>query len=180
MMTSHLRGLVAASTLAIALACALPFAAIGLAPRAVAAQESGIELGAKGPDAVLETLDGKPATLASAIAGRPALIEFWATWCSNCRDLEPTLAAAQAKFGAQVAFIGVAVSVNQSTERVRRYTEEHLLGFTHLYDRRGNAVVAYDVPATSYIVVLDRTGTVVYTGVGVNQDIEGAIRKALK
>jgi hypothetical protein len=49
----------------------------------------------------------------------------------------------------------------------------------HLFDRRGNATGAYDVPATSYIVVLDRTGKVVYTGLGGDQKLEPALRKAL-
>jgi len=151
----------------------------GGAPRALQAQ-LGIDIGAKAPDAALETLDGKPAQLAAAFAGKPAVIEFWATWCANCRELEPAITAAQKKHAGKVAFIGVAVSVNQSVERVRRYTAEHLLGFTHFYDRRGNAVGDYDVPATSYVVVLDKNGKVVYTGLGGDQDIEAAIQKALK
>jgi thiol-disulfide isomerase/thioredoxin len=159
------------------------FAAVALlcaaAPRVLTAQ-LGIDIGAKAPDATVETLDGKPAQLAAAFAGKPAVIEFWATWCPNCRELEPALAAAQKKHAGKVAFIGVSVSVNQSPERVRRYTAEHLLGFTHFYDRRGDAVGDYDVPATSYVVVLDKNGNVVYTGVGGAQDIEGAIQKALK
>jgi hypothetical protein len=53
-------------------------------------------------------------------------------------------------------------------------------GFTHFYDRRGNAIEAYDVPATSYVVVLNAAGEVVYGGVGGKQDIEGAIAKALR
>lgn len=149
------------------------------APRVLTAQ-LGIDIGAKAPDATVETLDGKPAQLAAAFAGKPAVIEFWATWCPNCRELEPALAAAQKKHAGTVVFIGVSVSVNQSPERVRRYTAEHLLGFTHFYDRRGDAVGDYDVPATSYVVVLDRSGKVVYTGVGGKQDIEAAIQKALK
>ena len=48
-----------------------------------------------------------------------------------------------------------------------------------LYDRKGDASEAYDAPATSYVVVLDRTGKVVYTGAGGDQDLEAAIRKAL-
>jgi ribosomal protein S5 len=35
------------------------------------------------------------------------------------------------------------------------------------------------VPATSYVVVVDRSGKVVYTGVGGTQNIDAAIRKAL-
>lgn len=161
------------------LAALLVAALLLLAPRGAAAQ-LGIDLGAKAPDAAVETLDGKPAQLAQAFAGKPAVIEFWATWCSNCRDLEPAIQAAQKKHAGKVAFIGVAVSVNQSPERVKRYVATHLTGFTHFYDRKGNATGDYDVPATSYVVVLDKAGKVVYTGLGGDQDIEAAIQKALK
>ena len=161
------------------LSAAIASAVLLGSPRSADAQ-LGIDIGANAPDVTVETLDGKPARLNAAFAGKPAVIEFWATWCANCKQLEPAMTAAQKKHGDKVAFVGVAVSVNQSPERVRRYTAEHLAGFTHFYDRKGDAVGDYDVPATSYVVVLDRTGKVVYTGVGGTQDIEGAIQKALK
>ena len=44
--------------------------------------------------------------------------------------------------------------------------------------RDGEATAAYKVPHTSYVVVIDRAGKVVYTGVGGKQDIEAALRKA--
>ncbi len=160
-------------------AAAVASAAILIAPSEARAQ-LGIDIGATAPDVAVETLDGKPAQLRSAIAGKPAVIEFWATWCPNCRQLEPQLATLQQRFVGKVVFVGVAVSVNQSPERVRRYTAEHLRGFTHFYDRKGDAVGDYDVPATSYIVIVDKNGKVVYTGVGGDQALEPAILKALK
>jgi thiol-disulfide isomerase/thioredoxin len=158
---------------------ALTFALVSSS--ALAAQETGLPLGTAAPAAAVETLTGQAADLQSVIGGgKPTVIEFWATWCSNCRELEPAMEAAQRRFGDRVRFVGVAVSVNQSDERVRRYVAEHLRGFTHFYDRRGNAIEAYDVPATSYVVVLDGTGKVVYGGVGGRQDIEAAIALALR
>lgn len=156
------------------------FVAAFLAIPAALHAQLGIEIGATAPDVMVETLDGRAVSLASAYKGRPAVIEFWATWCSNCKTLEPRIQAAQRTHGAKVAFIGVAVSMNQSVERVKRYTAEHLRGFTHLYDRKGDAVGEFDVPATSYVVVLDKNGTVVYTGLGGDQDIDAAIRKAVR
>lgn len=87
--------------------------------------------------------------------------------------------AMHAKYGSRVRFVGVAVSVNQSVEHVKAYVAKHGLAWVQLFDRRGNATGAYDAPATSYVVVLDRTGRVVYTGLGGDQDLESAIRKAL-
>jgi thiol-disulfide isomerase/thioredoxin len=143
------------------------------------AQESGIEVGTQGPGAVVETLDGKAADLSQYVGKTPVLLEFWATWCSSCKQLEPQLKALHRKYGKQVKFVGVAVSVNQSPALVKRYIAKHGMPGDQLYDRKGNATGAYDVPATSYIVILDRAGKIVYTGLGGDQKLEPAIRKAL-
>lgn len=151
------------------------------ASASLVAQETGLPLGTEGPAAAVETLDGSAADLSTVVGGgKPTLIEFWATWCSNCKELEPTLMDAQRRYGDRVRFVGVAVSANQSDERVRCYVARSMQGFTHFYDRRGNAVAAYDVPATSYVVVLDGEGKVVYGGVGGRQNIEAAIQAALR
>jgi thiol-disulfide isomerase/thioredoxin len=150
----------------------LPFAALR-------GQDSGILIGSLGPSARLETLDGKTVDLAQYVGKTPVLIEFWATWCGNCRELEPHMKAVHAKYGSQVKFVGVAVSVNQSPERVKAYVKKHGIPGDQLYDSKGVATGAYDVPATSYVVVLDKAGKVVYTGVGGDQDLEKAIKKAM-
>ena len=160
-------------------ACFATFALALASASSVGAQESGIEVGTKAPPAAVETLDGKAADLAQYVGKTPVLLEFWATWCGNCKELEPQIKALHAKYGKQVKFVAVAVSVNQSPELVRRYVARHRMPGDQLFDRRGNATGAYDVPATSYIVVLDRTGKVVYTGLGGDQKLEPALRKAL-
>lgn len=159
----------------VAVAGMLALSALGT----LGAQDIGLEIGTVAPGAKVETLDGKPVDLAEYVGKRPVVMEFWATWCGNCEALEPTLKAMYAKYGAKVAFIGVGVSVNQSPERIKAYVAKHKLPWIQLYDRKGNASGAYDAPATSYVVVLDAAGKVVYTGLGGKQDIEGAIRKAL-
>jgi thiol-disulfide isomerase/thioredoxin len=155
------------------LAAALP------ATRGLSAQDLGIEVGKRAPAAIVTTLDGKPLDLGAYVGKTPMFIEFWAVWCPRCRDLEPALLAAERKYGSKVKFIGVAVSVNQSPERVKAYTTKHGLRHQIVYDTDGNAAGAYDAPATSYVVVVDRTGKVVYTGVGGDQNLEAAIKKAL-
>ena len=119
-----------------------------------------------------------PADLSAWIGKEPIFIEFWATWCPNCRELEPQLLAVQKQFAGRVRFVGVAVSVNQSAALVKRYVEQHGLQGEQLYDRKGFLTDAYDVPATSYVVVLNAKGVVVYTGTGGKQNLAAAIAKA--
>ncbi len=150
-----------------------------LAVAPLPAQEIGIAVGSVAPAAKLETLDGKPADLSQFIGKGPVVIEFWATWCPSCKELEPAMLAAQKKYAGKVQFVGVAVSVNESPELVRRYTQKHGLAGAQFYDRKGVAIDAYDVPATSFVVVIGKNGKVVYSGLGGKQDLNAAIRKAL-
>ena len=154
-------------------------AVLALAALPLRAQEIGLEIGTTAPRAALETLDGKPADLGDYVGRQPVVMEFWATWCSNCHELEPSLKALYARYGRSVTFIGVAVSVNQSPGRVKAYVAKNRLPWIQLFDRKGAATGAYDAPATSYVVLVDRAGKVVYTGLGGKQDLEPAIRKAL-
>ncbi len=148
-------------------------------PIAVKAQDLGIDVGAKAPIVSVQSLDGRQISLGNYIGKTPVLIEFWATWCPNCRELMPTLLDAEKKFGKQVKFVAIAVAINQSPERVRRFLAAHPLPHDTFYDLDGKAAGAFDAPATSYVVVIDKSGRVVYTGLGGKQDLEGAIRKAL-
>jgi thiol-disulfide isomerase/thioredoxin len=159
----------------LALALAISF----LTPLAVRAQELGVPVGSRPATAVVESLDGKPVDLGRWVGKTPVLIEFWATWCPQCKALEPAMKAAQKKYGGRVKFLAVAVSVNQSPALVRRYATKHAIPAEVLFDRTGAATDSYDVPATSYVVVLDRAGKVVYTGQGGEQDLDAAVRKAL-
>jgi thiol-disulfide isomerase/thioredoxin len=149
-----------------------------LATHAARAQDSGLPIGATAPSAMVQTLDGKAVDLAKVAKG-PAVVEFWATWCENCEHLLPTMQKAQAAYGNRVTFVAVAVSVNQSPKRVQLHVAKHGVPGVQLFDAKGEATGRWDVPATSHVVVLDRNGKVVYTGVGGEQDIAGAIRRAL-
>jgi len=149
------------------------------APARAWSQDLGIEIGSVAPAAKVHTLDGKEADLSQYVGKTPVVMEFWATWCPNCAELEPTLLDAAKKFGTQVKFVGVAVSVNETPARVKAFVAKHGLPGDQYFDTKGNATGAYDVPATSYVVVLNKAGKVVYTGLGGKQNLEAAIKKAL-
>jgi thiol-disulfide isomerase/thioredoxin len=145
------------------------------APAVCLAQEGGIEVGRPAPPVVVNDLDGKPVHLADLFGTKPVVLEWWATWCGLCEELLPRMRAAHQRYGDQVAFLGINVTVNQSTARVRRYLETHRPPFRTLYDTEGASVRAYQVPTTSFVVVVDGAGRVAYTGSGGEQDIVAAL-----
>lgn len=153
--------------------------AAALTATPVVAQDLGIEVGATAPAVMVQSLDGKPVNLGNYIGKTPILLEFWATWCPNCKELMPTLLDVEKKFGKQMKFVAIAVAINQSPEKVRRFLAAHPLPHDTYYDVEGKAAGAFDAPATSYVVVIDKQGRVVYTGLGGKQDLEAAVRKAL-
>jgi len=142
------------------------------------AQNLGLPVGANAPLLSIKDLDGQPVDLGRWIGKRPVLLEFWATWCQNCEALLPKLVEAKAQVGDRVEFIGINVTVNQTPERVRRYMAEHDLPFRVLYDTEGVSVRAYAAPATSYIVIIDRGGRILYTGVGPDQEFGASLARA--
>ena len=71
--------------------------ALAAVPATARAQDLGIEVGSAAPAAKVFTLDGKEADLAQYIGKTAVVMEFWATWCPNCKELEPRLVAAMKK-----------------------------------------------------------------------------------
>ncbi len=146
---------------------------------AAAQLEAGIKVGSQAPVVVVPDLEGKPVDLGLVLGRKPVLLEFWATWCPLCRDLMPQLVRIHSEYGDRVALYGVNVTVNDSKARVERYLAQHRPPFQVLYDDKGVAVRAYDVPTTSFIVIVDSTGKVAYTGSGDRQDLVGAVRRVV-
>jgi thiol-disulfide isomerase/thioredoxin len=148
---------------------------------AIAHGQKAIDLpiGAMLPDLKVETLDGKPADFSQYIGKTPMLIEVWATWCENCEALAPKILAAKKKYGSQVKFLGLAVSFNQSPQRVKLHMEKHGFDVETYYDRKGEADEVYGVKATSTVIVVNKAGKIVYAGAGGEQDIEAAVKRAL-
>jgi thiol-disulfide isomerase/thioredoxin len=138
-----------------------------------------LPIGTAAPGAALQDLEGNAVDLSTYVTGKPAIIEFWATWCEICEALQPQLDRIQSQYGQRINIVAVAVGVAQTPRRVERHLEEHDPGYTVLFDARGAAVRAYNATTTSIVVMLDAQGKVAYTGVGAEQDLVGAAQRLL-
>jgi cytochrome c biogenesis protein CcmG/thiol:disulfide interchange protein DsbE len=147
--------------------------------RCEAQLEGGPAIGDRAPVVRVTDLDGKLFDLGTLIGKGPVLLEFWATWCEPCNALMPAVDSAHARYGRQVAFVGVNVSIGETPDGVRAWVAKHQPGFRVLYDSAGTATRSYDIQATSTIIIIGPDGRVAYTGVGASQDISGVLGRLL-
>lgn len=157
----------------------IALAILAAAPRTARAQDVGLPLGTVVKPVKMVDLEGKPVDLARYIGKKPVLFEFWATWCPVCAELEPRLSKALNKYKGRVDVVIVAVGVSQKPSTIKRYLARHAPLGPVLFDGDGAATRAFEAPSTSYVVVLDRKGRVVYTGTGADQNIDAAMAKAV-
>jgi thiol-disulfide isomerase/thioredoxin len=155
------------------------FVALAVTAMPAAGQDVGLSLGVVPESAQVEDLDGNAVNLSEYVGRKPVLVQFWATWCPLCEALDPKLRAAKQQHGDALEIVIVAVGVNQTPRSIRRHMERHPLPGRVLFDSRGRATRAFRAPTTSYIVALDASGRVVYTGVGGDQDVAAAAARAV-
>ena len=111
--------------------------------------------GVDAPDFTLANLEGEAVSL-SDYAGRPVLINFWASWCPPCREEFPVLAGAR-EAHADSGFEVLGVTHNDGVEQSRQFVTDSAAEWPILPDTDDVAWGAYGgvgLP-TSYFVDAD-------------------------
>lgn len=104
------------------------------------------------------TTDGGELSGAS-LAGRPAMLWFWAPWCTICRGEAPEIARAHERFGDQVEFVGVAGLGR--VDAMREFVDDTGLGmFPHLVDDDGSLWARFGVAAQPAFAFITADGDV--------------------
>ncbi len=114
------------------------------------------------------TLDGKVLALRE-LAGRPALINFWASWCTSCVEEMPALDRLHRSLAGRLGFLGVnLLGVEGETEETAREFER-TTGVTYpsIFDERGLLFAHFSparlMPST---VLVDKNGVIRYRSFG--------------
>lgn len=133
----------------------LLFQGFGRDPREVASPL----LDRPAPSWTLTTLDGQ--TLSSdELAGRPYVVNFWASWCiPACVDEHPVLAAAHQRYGEDLAIVGVLYQDKPDDARafLARYGDA---GYPHLVDPEGRLAIDFGVTGPPETFFVDADGLV--------------------
>ena len=115
------------------------------------------------PVLALTTLDLQPQPLAT-FAGRPVVLNLWASWCGPCQREMPALERAQQRYpGVQFVF----ANQGESVEKVQRYLALKGLALEHvLLDRHGQLARHFQQRALPTTFFFDADGTLVDTRTG--------------
>ena len=87
--------------------------------------------GTKAPDFTLKTHDGKDIKL-NSYAGKYVVLDFWASWCPDCRKDIPAMKALYDEFRDQnVAFIGISFDTDKDAW-VRTFWDKYQMNWTQV------------------------------------------------
>lgn len=113
------------------------------------------EIGRAAPDFNLKTLDGGELRF-SDLQGQPVLVNFWATWCRECREEMPEIVRAYEERGDEFAV--VAVNLQENEGQVREFADDFGMEFPVVIDKTGQVAKAWRIggpveglPATYFI-----------------------------
>ncbi len=135
--------------------------------------------GKRAPDFSAEDLSGASASL-SDYAGKPVILNFWATWCPPCKAEIPELVRLYRDNTTDAALVSVNMT---STERdvtsVKSFVLKENIDFPVLLDLSGSLARLYGVSSIPTTFIIDTDGTVrlVHTGAVTKRWLENVLEK---
>lgn len=114
----------------------------------------GPKPGERAPNFRLEEAGGGEILLSDHV-GKPLLLNFFASWCTNCKE---EMADLEEAYGDDVMVVGV--DLRESAETVQKLAAETGATFPLALDRKGEVTREYRVANLPVTFLLDRDGTV--------------------
>ncbi len=127
------------------------------------------------------TIDGKGTLNPSALAGKVVVVQYWATWCDQCKKDFSTLKSLQAKYGKQ-GFQVVSVNLDIDRNDALKVLKTTPLPWPTLYEPGGfegrfaNEMGVFTLPLT---ILVDQQGKVVSRNITVDE-LDAEVKKLLK
>jgi len=107
----------------------------------------------------LMDLNGRPVSL-SDFRGKIVFLNFWTTWCFDCRIEMPHMQKLHQKYKNK-DFAMVAVNLQEPVSQVEQIFKDYKLTFTALLDSEGEVGAHFRITAIPTTFILDRQGIII-------------------
>lgn len=98
--------------------------------------------------------------------GKVVMINFWASWCLECREEHENLLAIHKRFGAHPNFVMLGIDYQDEESDAKKYLEVYGNTFTHIRDPKGTISIDYGVYGVPETFVLDQEGIIRFKHIG--------------
>jgi len=116
-------------------------------------------IGRTAPDFTLNQLDGTPFTL-STLRGQIVVVNFWASWCTECHTEQSTLNQTWQRFQ-DSGVVVVGVNFQDTTDDASDYVRAASVSYPVVEDSASRTALAYGLRGVPETFVIDRTGRIV-------------------
>ena len=125
----------------------------------------------------LAELDGPGRLTVADLAGRPAVVNFWASWCVPCREEAGVLNAAAGRWQGRARFVGI--DSDDLGEDARAFARRYRVAYPLVKDS-GSVKDRWGVTGFPETFVLDAQGRAVahFGGPVDDEDVENALEQA--
>ena len=133
------------------------------------------------PDFTVYDTDGNAVSL-SDFAGKPVVVNFWATWCPPCKSELPDFEEAWKTYGDEVEFLMVNLADDRDTpEKVEAFMTDNGYEFPLYYDSEYDAAYTYGIYSIPVSLFIDADGNLSkgYIGALNASVIESCIKEIL-
>ena len=113
------------------------------------------------PDFTLQKLGGGIVSLSEFKGKKPVVVDFWASWCPNCRRDMPRLDGFYKQHKDKIEVIGVNLYEKEST--VQDFVDSRNISFPIALDPSGRASNIFGVQYTNTHFLIDINGNLVRT-----------------
>ena len=116
----------------------------------------------------------------SQLAGKPIVLNFWATWCPPCKAEMPDLQKAYEAYGEEICFVMINLTDGyyDTVDSAKQFLADNGYTFPVYFDTQNSAATAYQVSAIPTTYFISAEGEIVSQKVGMLTDAE--INAAMK
>lgn len=117
-------------------------------------------IGDVAPPFEIQTIEGKPLSLAEYQGKKVVYLVFWNTWCSYCIKKTPRYKKLAEVFGDRIEIIAINTGWSDSATEIERFRNQHETNYPLVYDAEEVITGRYKVHAVPTEFVIDLDGII--------------------